>query len=296
MPIRVIFFGTDDLAIPALEALINNNNYQIVAVVTKPDSIKGRGHKKSSPKIANIARQNNIALLQPDKLVSIKETIIKLHPDIGALVAYGKIISRSILDLFPKGIINFHPSMLPVYRGPSPIETTIMNGDNFTGLSLIKLTEAMDAGKIYYQEKINLKGNETASYLYSKFAQRGSELMSTKLIDIYKGNLAGIKQDDSMAIYCNMIKKTDGELDPNNMTASECERLVRAFDIWPRCRINFMDRIVIVTKVKILDGFNGDNWPDVIKCKNNTFMQICQLISPKSGKNVSASDFIRGLK
>lgn len=296
MPIRVIFFGTDDLAIPTLEALINNGNYNVIAVVTKPDSIKGRGHKKSSPKIANIARQNSINLLQPNKLVDIKDAINQLQPDIGALVAYGKIISRSILDLFPKGIINFHPSMLPVYRGPSPIETTIMNGDNFTGLSLIKLTEAMDAGKIYYQEKIKLDRTETASYLYNKFGQRGAELMSDKLIDIYKGTLTGIEQEDSMAIYCNMIKKTDGELDPNNMTASECERLVRAFDIWPRCRINFMNKTVIVTKVKVLDNFNGDSWPDIIKCKNNTFMQICQLISPKSGKDMRASDFIRGLK
>ena len=131
--IRVIFFGTDNISTPTLQALIASPKYEVVAVVTKPDATRGRGHKMYSPEVARLAHEHDITCLQPTKLSQITDRLAKFQPDIGALVAYGKIIPRQVIDLFPRGIINFHPSMLPVYRGPSPIETAIMHGDNQPG-------------------------------------------------------------------------------------------------------------------------------------------------------------------
>lgn len=170
--INVVYFGTEDISVPTLQSLIEaNNRYKVVAVVTKPDSLRGRGHKLESPAVAKIAKQHNILCLQPTKLSDVEMKLKSLHPDVGALVSYGKIIPQNVIDLFPHGIVNFHPSMLPVYRGPSPIETAIIHGDSFTGLTLMALSKDMDAGDIYYQEKVNIDPDDTADDLYARFGQ-----------------------------------------------------------------------------------------------------------------------------
>ena len=129
--IKVVYFGTEDISAPTLQALIDSDLYDVVAVVTKPDSLRGRGHTLTRPAVAKIADEYRIKCFQPTKLADIFDELASLKADVGALVSYGKIIPQSIIDIFPHGIVNFHPSMLPVYRGPSPIETAIMNGDSF---------------------------------------------------------------------------------------------------------------------------------------------------------------------
>lgn len=293
--IKVVFFGTEDISVPSLESLISSDKYEVVGVVTKPDSARGRGHKVDSPAVAKVAREYDIQLFQPNKLKDIVDDLAALHADVGALVSYGKMIPDSIINLFPHGIVNFHPSMLPVYRGPSPIETSIMNGDSFTGLTLMSVQKDMDAGPIYYQERVELNGTEAASDLYARFGKRGGELFADKLDKIVSGEIKSLKQDDDLAVYCHMIKKEDGELDPTVMTAHECDQRIRAFNIWPRCRMDFAGQHVIVTKAKVLDDFMGDTWPDVVPCYRNTALQVQTIISPKSGKQMSASEFLRGL-
>lgn len=293
--IKVVFFGTEDISTPTLRALINSPKYQVVAVVTKPDSARGRGHKIESPAVAQIARANDIKLFQPAKLKPLVSEIAALHADVGALVSYGKMIPDDLISAFPHGIVNFHPSMLPVYRGPSPIETAIMNGDNFTGLTLMSVQTEMDAGPIYYQEKVKLSGNETAPELHSKFGQRGGELFVDKLDRIVSGEIKGIPQDDNLAIYCHMIAKEDGNLDPSTMTARECYNRLRAFAKWPKCRIELAGQRVIVEEAKPLDNFAGDSWPDIIPCQNNSALQLIKIVSPKSGKTMKVTDYLRGL-
>ena len=117
---KLMFFGTEDFSVPTLQKLIEAN-YKIVAAVTKPDTLRGRGHKLDQPAVKKIAAVNNIKVLQPAKVTEILPEIQKLQPEVGVLVSYGKIIPESIIEAFPKGIINIHPSLLPIYRGPSPI-------------------------------------------------------------------------------------------------------------------------------------------------------------------------------
>lgn len=292
--IRVIFFGTDKISTPTLQALIASPKYEVVAVVTKPDTARGRGHKMYSPEVARLAHEHDITCLQPTKLSQITDRLAKLRPDIGALVAYGKIIPRQIIDLFPHGIINFHPSMLPVYRGPSPIETAIMHGDKLTGLSLMKLSAEMDAGDIFYQEPATIAPDETARQLYDRFAKRGAELMVDKLDQITRGKLTGVSQDDNLAVYCHMITPEMGRLDPHTMTARECYDRLRAFDGWPKCHLALAGTDVIVTKLKPLDQFRGDSWQDIVPCRSGSALQVIELISPKSGRRMSVTDFLNG--
>lgn len=295
--INVVYFGTEDISVPTLQSLIEaNNRYKVVAVVTKPDSLRGRGHKLESPAVAKLARQHDILCLQPTKLSDVEMKLKSLHPDVGALVSYGKIIPQNVIDLFPHGIVNFHPSMLPVYRGPSPIETAIIHGDSFTGLTLMALSKDMDAGDIYYQEKVNIDPDDAADDLYARFGQRGAELMSDKLDQIVNGQLKGLPQDDDMAIYCYMITKEDGKLDPDVMTARDCYNRLRALSKWPKCRIMLHGHEVILTKAKPLDNFQGDEWPDIIPCRDNSALQLIEIISPKSGRRMAVSDYLNGLQ
>ena len=277
---------------PTLEKLIEAN-YEIVAAVTKPDTLRGRGHKLDQPAIKKTATQNEIKVLQPNKVSEILPEIKKLQPEIGILVSYGKIIPESVIQAFPKGIINIHPSLLPVYRGPSPIESAILNGDNVTGISIMSLEKAMDAGPIYLQERIELSGSETKLELYDRFSNRGAELLVENLPQILDCSLPATPQDESLATYCQMITKSDGDLDPTAMTADECERRIRAFAGWPKTRIALLGQNVIVTKARVLDGFNGDSWPDVIICNGKSALQIIELIS-SSGKQMKTADYLRG--
>lgn len=293
--IKVIYFGTEDISLPTLQALIDSDQYDVVGVVTKPDSARGRGHHVDSPAVAKLARQHNITCLQPVKLRDVTESLKSLHADVGALVSYGKIIPDDIIQIFPHGIVNFHPSMLPVYRGPSPIETAIMHGDSFTGLTLMALSKDMDAGDIYYQEKVTISPDDTAEQLYERFGQRGAELMVDKLAQIVTGQITGTPQDDNLAIYCHMITKDDGILRPDVMTARECYNRLRALSQWPKCRISIADHEVIVAKAKPLDNFQGDSWPDVIPCQDDSAIQILEIINPKSGRRMSVTDYLNGL-
>lgn len=292
---KLVFFGTEDFSVPTLEALIKSS-YQVAAVVTKPDSIRGRGRKIDSPAVAKIAASHNIEILQPRRLSDAQDRLISIGASVGILVSYGKIIPKSIIDIFPKGILNLHPSLLPQYRGPSPIETTILNGDLETGLTLMSLVRDMDAGPIYHQEKVALSGTETKPELYDYLSRRGAELMIEKLPEILNGTLQARPQDDSLASYCKLIDRlADGRVDPSIMTATECERRVRAYLGWPKTRLNYLGQEIIVTKVRILDNYKGDNWPDVVKCSDNTYMQIVELIA-SSGKRMKTADYLRGLK
>lgn len=293
--IKIVYFGTEDISLPTLQALIDSDQYDVVGVVTKPDSARGRGHHVDSPAVAKLARQHDITCLQPVKLRDVTELLGSLQADVGALVSYGKIIPQDVIDIFPHGIVNFHPSMLPVYRGPSPIETAIMHGDSFTGLTLMALSKDMDAGDIYYQEKVTISPDDTAEQLYERFGQRGAELMVDKLAQIVTGQITGTPQDDNLAIYCHMITKDDGILRPDVMTARECYNRLRALSQWPKCRISIADREVIVTKAKPLDNFQGDSWPDVIPCRNNSALQIIEIVNPKSGRRMPVTDYLNGL-
>lgn len=285
----IIFFGTEDFSLTALQALIDAD-YNVAAVVTKPDAPRGRGHKLLPPSVKVLAKRHNIDVWQPQKLKDIAQEIAALQPVIGVLVSYGKIIPQNIIDLFTPGIINVHPSLLPKYRGPSPIEAAIENGDHETGVSIMQLSAAMDAGPVYTQVNYPLSGSETQPELYTILAEKGAQTLLTSLPNIMNGVLQPQPQDDTQASYCQLLTKQDGWLDLTTITAINAERKVRAHLAWPKTKVTFGDHTIIITKAHVSPK---QKTPLDMVCQDGAFLCIDELLAP-SGRHMSAEAFLRG--
>ena len=285
---NIIFFGTEAFSLAALAALVGDG-YTVRRVVTKPDRPFGRGMKLREPVVKTYARDHNIPVLQPEKLTDIEEELATIPNRIGVLSSYGKIIPTSTLSLFERGIVNVHPSLLPKYRGPAPIETPIMNGDSETGVSLMRLVAEMDAGPIYVQKTIGLNSESRASDLYKICAQTGSQLLLKSLPMIISGELKPIIQDETKVTYTTLLNKEDAQLNAAEHMAAEIERHIRAYELYPRTRLTINSVDVIVTRAHV--GADADGL--VVHCANNTRLTIDELIAP-SGKTMSGNDFQRG--
>ena len=289
---KIVFFGTDDFSLEALNALIEAD-YNVCAVVTKPDSKSGRGQKMNQPSVKKLALKNNIPVWQPAKLSDIQSEIKKLGKNTaGVLASYGRIIPESIINLFSPGIINIHPSLLPIYRGPTPIESAIANGDNETGVSIMKLASSMDSGPVYDQIKYNLSGDETQPELYKILAKIGADLLIKILPDILENKLNPTEQNNSRASYCSILNKQDAFLNLSNLNSSSAERLIRAHLTFPRTKLNILGNTIIITKAHISEE---ECSPIDILCIDNKYLAIDELVAP-SGKKMSAKDFINGYK
>jgi methionyl-tRNA formyltransferase len=297
--IKVVFFGNEQLAqglekpaTPIFDMLVAN--YSVVAVVLphQPTVRSGRDKKLL---IVERAEQNGISLIHADQEADLDAILRGLGAEIGVLASYGRIIKQSTIEVFPHGVVNIHPSLLPEYRGSTPIETAILHGDNETGVSLMALVKKMDAGPIFVQAKIALTRGESKQELYEKLANLGAKLLDENLPQIIAGKLSPTPQDETIATYTEQFNKCSGTLDPIIMSATECERKIRAYLGWPRTRLDFLGAETIITKAKVLENYAGDDWPDIIQCANNTFLQIVELVNPKSGKQMKTADYLRGI-
>ena len=287
----IIFFGTEDFSAVSLQKLIDKG-FEIAGIITKPDSRKGRGQKFQAPKVKQIGEKFNIPVLQPQKMAEITDFVKKFEKPAGVLVSFGRIIPQEIIDLFTPAIVNVHPSLLPKYRGSSPIESTILNGDEKTGVSLMKLSKEMDAGDIYSQEEIELLKTETASDLYKTCGEIGAEMLVRDLPKIISGEIKGLKQDDSQAEYCQLLKKSDALLSRDEQTAEQAEQQIRAFEIFPKSKIKLGEHLIIVKSAKVVSS-NPENSPLTLKFAEGTFLKLERLITP-NGKETTAESFENG--
>lgn len=288
---KIIFFGTEDFSLTSLTSLIEAG-YDIAAVVTKPDTKRGRGQRLTPPSVKVLAERHNIPVWQPGNLTDILDDIRALQPVTGVLVSYGKIIPQSIIDLFSPGIINLHPSLLPQYRGPSPIESAILNGDQQTGISIMQLSAKMDAGPVYAAKIHPLHGTETKTELYHTLATVGTNLLIESLPQIIDGSLLPQAQDESAATYSQLLTKQDGILDPSTLTAEEADRHVRAYLGYPKSKLTVSGHEVIVTKAHVSPT---KNTPLDILCGDGVFLAVDELISP-TGRRMTAEAFLNGLR
>lgn len=285
----IIFFGTEDFSLTVLEGLIEAG-YSIAAVVTKPDSKKGRGRQLVMPSVKVLAQKHDITVWQPVKVAEINESVKDLGAVTGVLVSYGKIIPKSTIDLFTPGIINVHPSLLPKYRGPSPIESAIKNGDTKTGVSIMQLTAAMDAGPVYTMSEHVLEGTETRADLYRSLAVEGTDLLLESLPAIMQGKLAPLPQNEAEATYCKLLQKEDAELDLSTLTAQEAERRVRAHLGFPKSKTVINGNPIIVTKAHVS---SEQKTPLDLMCRDGAFLTVDELIAP-SGRYMNGAAFLRG--
>jgi methionyl-tRNA formyltransferase len=290
---KLVFFGNERLATglshtstPTLKALIENG-YEIAAVVSHYH--EGRSRKPRPLEIAEVAKAHNIPLLLPENLHEVKQQLKDLDAEAAVLVAYGKIIPKEIIDIFPKGIINLHPSLLPKYRGPTPIEQVILDGVKETGVSIMQLTAKMDAGPVFMQEKLSLAGNEQKAELAEKLLELGSRIMLEVLPKILDGSLEPEPQNDANATYTQLLKKEDGSVEWHK-PAEVIERQVRTFLGFPKSRAKILDQEVIITKVRIANS-KEDGYL-VLECQPG-WLEIQELTAP-SGRNVTGAEFLRG--
>jgi methionyl-tRNA formyltransferase len=221
--------------------------------------------------------------------------LLELRPHeakLAVLAAYGHIIPQPVLDEFPLGIINVHPSLLPLYRGPTPIETAILDGATKTGVSIMRLTAGMDEGPVYKQKTVNLKGDETKEDLAKRLQRLGSELLIDVLAGIADGTLRPREQPHPVrATYSKLLTKQDGFIDWSK-PAQMLEREVRAYLGWPRSQAKIYGHEVIVTKARVASS-NDDG--SLVMPAKDSYLEILELIAP-SGRTMSGADFIRGYK
>lgn len=286
----ILFFGTEDFSLITLRALVEAG-FSVGAVITKPDARRGRSKHDAQPKVKTYATKHNIPVWQPAKLADIAEDIKQFDHPAGVLVSYGKIIPQSIIDLFSPGIINIHPSLLPKYRGPTPIESAIAAGDAETGVSIMQLSAAMDAGPIYSQTQHLLSGTETKPELYDTLGAKGAAELVRILPGILDGSVQPTPQDDTAATYCSLLSKNDTVVDPSKFTAAKIERRIRAHLGFPKTRLPFYGEDRIITRAHIADQPSECT----ISCHSNTLLAIDELVAP-SGKTMPVTDFLRGIK
>lgn len=285
----IIFFGTDAFSALSLNELISKG-FTIGAVVTKPDTQKGRGRKVTKSVVKEIAEANDIPVWQPTDIKTIADDIKKFDSPLGVLVSYGKIIPQSIIDLFEPGIINVHPSLLPKYRGPSPVESAILHGDTETGVTIMQLSKEMDAGPIYSQVTVQLNDTETAPELETQLGELGAQELSLILPSIMNGTAQLRPQDDSSATYCQLLSKDDSLLDPSAVSAEQAERRVRAYIAFPKTKITIQDHPIVITKAHVSSTSSS---PLDVECNDGQFLSIDELIGP-SGRAMNAQAFING--
>ena len=227
-----MFMGTPAFAVPSLQALIDTQ--EVVGVVTQPDRPAGRGRQMQASPVKEVALAAGIPLYQPRSLKS-EEAAAPLRdwqPDAIVVAAFGQILRPHVLELPPAGCINVHASLLPRWRGASPIQHAIMAGDSHTGITLMQMDEGLDTGPMFVQDAIPITAEDTSATVHDRLAQLGATLLSSNLDAILRGALPAQVQDDTRATYAPMIKKDDGEINWEQ-SAIEIDRLVRAMTPWP---------------------------------------------------------------
>ncbi len=303
MPLNIIFAGTPEFAVPALEKLLHSE-HKILAVLTQPDRPAGRGqHVQASP-VKVLAEKNNIPIFQPATLKdnAIQEEIKKLNPDIIIVVAFGMLLPEAVLGIPRLGCINIHPSLLPKWRGAAPIQRSIEAGDIETGVTIMQLDKGMDTGDILLQEKMALNNTENSFEAHNLLSQLGATLL-LKTLDLFENKkIKLIKQNNQAATHAKKIEKSEAIINWKK-SALEINNKIRAFNPWPICTANFQNQLIKIFEAAALNQKTNALPGTLISVSKNSFciatgdgiLEIKSVQLPNK-KRISAADFIHGHK
>ena len=249
MESRIVYFGTPDFAVPPLIKLAED--FQVVGVVTQPDRPAGRGRKLVPSAVKAAALKLGLEVFQPENANSEKslEKLRGWDPDLICVAAYGQILKRALLDMPRFGCINVHASLLPRWRGASPINTAILQGDSHTGVTIMKMGPGLDDGPILTQESVEILPDETAGSLSDRLSVLGGKLLSTTILPYIEGKIEPQTQDHSLSTYAPQLNKSAGELD-FDLAAEILARTVRAFSPWPGTFTYWNDKRLIIHKTR----------------------------------------------
>ncbi|MCR5748511.1 MAG: methionyl-tRNA formyltransferase [Lachnospiraceae bacterium] len=251
---RIVFMGTPDFAVETLAA-INDAGHEIALVVTQPDKPKGRSGKLQMSDVKQYAIDHGLKVFQPEKIKNAESVaeLSKYAPELIVVAAFGQILSKDILEMPKYGCINVHASLLPRLRGASPIQTSILEGDSESGVTIQQMGEGLDTGDILSQRSIPIDSTDTGGSLFDKLAKLGAELAVDTIEDIGNGRINPVPQDDSKASYAKKIDKQMGCIDWGN-SAEAIARQVRALDPWPSAYTKMGGKLLKVWKAEALTG------------------------------------------
>jgi methionyl-tRNA formyltransferase len=233
---RVVFMGSPEIACVALQALLRDDAIEVVGIVAQPDRPSGRGKRVTACAVSRYAREHGLDLFTPQRVnhADAIAHIARWCPDVGAVVAYGQILRRELLQIPPLGLVNVHTSLLPKYRGAAPIQRAVANGDRETGVSLMQMDEGMDTGPILGQSIVPIGDSDTAGNVHDRLAQAGAAMLPSTLKALSEGRITPIPQDDTYATMAPKLKKEEGRLDWTQPARALYNR-IRGFNPWPGC-------------------------------------------------------------
>lgn len=298
--LRTIFLGTPAFALPSLLALLDE--VDLLAVVSQPDRPKGRGQVMEAPPVAQVARERGIHLLQPPKLKApdVLHALRELHPDLVVTVAYGRIIPAELLALPPYGCINLHPSLLPKYRGASPIQAAIASGDPETAVTIMYQTADLDAGDILLQRRVRMEPHDTAQTLETRLAHEGAKALAEAVRLIARGQAPRHPQDPAEASYVKKLTKESGQIDWDQ-PATTLERFIRAMDPWPSAYTWYHGRLLKIWRAKVVPGEASPPGTIVAIRRGEGFVVaaaegglLVEEVQPEGRRRMSAEEYVRG--
>ncbi|MYL33090.1 methionyl-tRNA formyltransferase [Pontibacillus yanchengensis] len=297
---RIVFMGTPDFAVPVLQQLLSNQ-YNVVAVVTQPDRPKGRKRTFTPPPVKVEAEKHNIPVLQPEKIRKEYQDVLAYEPDLIVTAAFGQILPKELLDGPQYGCINVHASLLPELRGGAPIHYAILEGKKETGISIMYMVEALDAGDVLSQSRVEIEETDHVGTLHDKLAESGSKLLSETLPRLLNNELAATKQDESQVTFAANIKREQERIDWNQ-DAETIYNHIRGMHPWPVAFTTYQNKpMKIWWGEKVNETLSGKPG-EIIRLEDDGFVVVSgdyrgiklTDIQPSGKKRMAAGDFLRG--
>jgi methionyl-tRNA formyltransferase len=299
----IVFMGTPEIASATLASLFGSPD-RIVGVVTQPDRPSGRGQRPVQSPVRKLAEARGVPVITPVKIrePEVLETLRAWRPQAIVVVAYGRILPKTILDLPPYGCLNVHYSLLPKYRGAAPAAWTIINGEEQGGVTTMKLVEKMDAGPIYLQERVPLAPDETTGSLQKKLAPIGSRLLAQTIQRLKERSLLAREQDESATSLAPMLKKEDGLIDWRR-SAVEIERRVRGLDPWPGSFTHLQGSLLKVHRTTIISEHRSGEPGEIVRADSGGFWVATSAgvigleeVQLENKKKLPGLEFLRGAR
>ena len=300
---KIVFMGTPDFAVGALEALIEAG-HEVVAVVTQPDKPKGRGKEMQMTPVKACAVEHNIEVFQPVKIKTPEavEVLKGYGADLFVVAAFGQILSKEILDMPKYGCVNIHASLLPKYRGAAPIQWAILDGEKETGVTIMQMNEGLDTGDMLTKVIVPIEDTDTGESLFDKLAEAGAKLLVETIPQMEAGTLQPEAQDDAKSTYAKMIKKEMGHIDWKK-EAIVLERLVRGMNSWPSAYTYLNGKTLKVWEASVEESTSKASVGEVvevtkdsIKVQTGKDLLVLKQIQIEGKKRMDVAAFLLGYK
>ena len=298
---RVIFMGTPSLAVPILRA-IHKSNHEVSGVVTQPDRPRGRGRKVGISSVKELAMELRLPVMQPEttKDEAFIAEVKRMSPDLIVVAAYGRILTRDLLDIPRLGCINVNASLLPKYRGAAPIQWAITSGEKRTGITIIKMDEGMDTGDILLAQEVKIGADDTAQSLHDTLAQVGANLVTEAMDQLNRGTLRPIPQDHREATYAPLLKKEDGLIDWSQ-DAHDIFNRIRGFNPWPGAftylkglRLKILSAKIITEEVRERPGKVVQSGSEGVKVTTGKGYLLIKEVQLEGRRRMSIHEFLIG--